>query len=325
MTLEFASVGSWAFLWCAIFDPQAYEWYRDQSARRNKLRATERKGLAHAHSYAIVIYLDKQTRDKYDLLQKASDGLAAPFSAFLEAGSGKKPDWVVIDTFHHLVAAAALDRKVPSVVFLIYSAGTSVLYGVPRVSTVAHEELGASLAQRCMFTYETCKIIAHRCCAELEPESVPLLSKIFGKPVSPVGLLPPPFAGSRGLRIINGAATEKGDALVSWLDRQPDKSVVYVALGSEAPLSTELVHEMALGLELTGTRFLWALRKPSGVPDGDVDILPVRKRFYSLVRKPRWTYIDWGARPSLEYKLRTYRSLGFGGLDILRDKRERGV
>lgn len=55
MTLEFASVGSWAFLWCAIFDPQAYEWYRDQSARRNKLRATERKvGLAADVAKAVV-------------------------------------------------------------------------------------------------------------------------------------------------------------------------------------------------------------------------------------------------------------------------------
>ncbi|CAM0875271.1 unnamed protein product [Alopecurus aequalis] len=209
--------------------------------------------------------------DKYDLLQKAADGLATPFSAFLDAGC-KKPDWVILDTFHHLAAAAALDRKVPSVMFMGYSAATSVLYGVPRVSRVVHGDLGASLVQRCMFTYETCKIIAQRCCVELEPESVPLLPKIFGKPVCPVGLLPPPLEGSRSLRT-NGAAAKQGDALVSWLDRQPMRSVVYVALGSEAPLSTVQVHEMALGLELAGTRFLWALRKPSGVPD-DADILP---------------------------------------------------
>uniref|UniRef100_A0ACD6A4M7 Uncharacterized protein n=1 Tax=Avena sativa TaxID=4498 RepID=A0ACD6A4M7_AVESA len=211
--------------------------------------------------------------DKYDLLQKACDGLAAPFSAYLDAG-GKRPDWVILDSFHHLAAAAALDRQVPSVMFMGYSAATSVLYGVPRVSRVVHDELGASLVQRFMFTYETCKIIAQRCCVELEPDSVPLLPKIFGKPVFPVGLLPPPpFAGSRSLRT-NGAAAKQGDALVSWLDRQPAKSVVYVALGSEAPLSTEQVHEMAHGLELAGVRFLWALRKPSGVPDDDAAILP---------------------------------------------------
>ena len=55
-----------------------------------------------------------------------------------------------------------------------------------------------------------------------------------------------------------------------WLDAQPPKSVVYVALGSEVPLRVELVHELAHGLELAGTRFLWALRKPRGVADADV-------------------------------------------------------
>ena len=209
--------------------------------------------------------------DKYDLLQKASDGLAAPFSAFLDA-TCKKPNWVILDTFHYLAAAAALDRNVPSVMFMGYSAATSVLYGVPRGSRLVHDELGASLVQRCMFTYETCKIIAQRCCVELEPESVALLPKVFGKTVCPIGLLPPPLGGSRSLRT-KGAVAKQGDALVSWLDMQPTKSVVYVALGSEAPLSTVQVHEMAFGLELAGVRFLWALRKPSGVPD-NADLLP---------------------------------------------------
>lgn len=38
---------------------------------------------------------------------------------------------------------------------------------------------------------------------------------------------------------------------------------MYVALGSEAPLTPESGHELALGLELSGARFLWALRLPS--------------------------------------------------------------
>lgn len=61
---------------------------------------------------------------------------------------------------------------------------------------------------------------------------------------------------------------------MSWLDRQPAKSVVFVALGSEAPLSRVLLHELALGLEIAGTRFLWALRKPDGVLDADIVLPP---------------------------------------------------
>jgi UDP:flavonoid glycosyltransferase YjiC (YdhE family) len=51
--------------------------------------------------------------------------------------------------------------------------------------------------------------------------------------------------------------------------------VLYVALGSEVPLSVEQVHELALGLELAGARFLWALRKPTGTTVvHDADPLP---------------------------------------------------
>nr|XP_051229184.1 UDP-glycosyltransferase 91D2-like [Lolium perenne] len=58
-----------------------------------------------------------------------------------------------------------------------------------------------------------------------------------------------------------------------WLDAQPAKSVVYVALGSEAPMRAELLRELAHGLELAGTRFLWALRRPVGFRGGD-SLLP---------------------------------------------------
>ncbi|KAG1364139.1 putative UDP-glycosyltransferase 91C1 [Cocos nucifera] len=51
-----------------------------------------------------------------------------------------------------------------------------------------------------------------------------------------------------------------------WLDERTPRSVVYVSLGSEATLSSGLVHELALGLELSGLPFLWALRRPAGMP-----------------------------------------------------------
>uniref|UniRef100_R7WDN2 Putative hydroquinone glucosyltransferase n=1 Tax=Aegilops tauschii TaxID=37682 RepID=R7WDN2_AEGTA len=61
------------------------------------------------------------------------------------------------------------------------------------------------------------------------------------------------------------------DSFHHWGRRRPR------APGSEVPLRVEQVHELAFGLELAGTRFLWALRKPSGaaVQDDDgVDMLP---------------------------------------------------
>jgi hypothetical protein len=123
---------------------------------------------------------------------------------------------------------------------------------------------GMSRAERCSLTLKMCTITAMRSCVEWEGDAFTLATKLFGKPLVPLGLLPPSPDGGRG------ASVDGDDATVRWLDAQPASSVVYVALGSEVPLRVEQVHELALGLELAGTRFLWALRKPSGVVDQDI-------------------------------------------------------
>jgi hypothetical protein len=54
-------------------------------------------------------------QDKFELLWKGFDRLAAPFAEFLRAAcsdEGTRPDWVVVDVFHHWAAAAALEHKV---------------------------------------------------------------------------------------------------------------------------------------------------------------------------------------------------------------------
>ncbi|XP_074315875.1 UDP-glycosyltransferase 83A1-like [Silene latifolia] len=49
-------------------------------------------------------------------------------------------------------------------------------------------------------------------------------------------------------------------ACFTWLDQQPSKSVIYVAFGSFLSLTQAQINELAHGLELSGRRFLWALR-----------------------------------------------------------------
>uniref|UniRef100_A0A0D9VXX6 Glycosyltransferase n=1 Tax=Leersia perrieri TaxID=77586 RepID=A0A0D9VXX6_9ORYZ len=225
--------------------------------------------------------------DKFDLHRDAFDGLAAPFSQFLGTAHA---DWVIIDGFQHWAAAAALEHKVPCAMILLGSAHMICTYnhrpeheespveagqGRPaEAPTVEVERMkliqdkgssGVSIADRFSLTLDMCSLVVLRSCAEFEPEDVPLLSTLRGKPVAFIGLMPPSPDGRR--------EEDNEDAIVRWLDAQPAKSVVYVALGSEVPLSVEQVHELALGLELVGTRFLWALRKPSGV--SDADLLPV--------------------------------------------------
>jgi hydroquinone glucosyltransferase len=50
---------------------------------------------------------------------------------------------------------------------------------------------------------------------------------------------------------------------IEWLDRQPDRSVIFVSFGSGGALPTEQMRELALGLELSEQRFLWVVRSPS--------------------------------------------------------------
>ncbi|KAJ1388298.1 UDP-glycosyltransferase family, conserved site [Sesbania bispinosa] len=57
--------------------------------------------------------------------------------------------------------------------------------------------------------------------------------------------------------------SESDSECVRWLEKQSPKSVMYVSFGSGGTLSQEQLNELALGLELSGQKFLWVLRAPS--------------------------------------------------------------
>ncbi|ONK78233.1 uncharacterized protein A4U43_C02F16000, partial [Asparagus officinalis] len=62
-------------------------------------------------------------------------------------------------------------------------------------------------------------------------------------------------------------------SVLDWLSKQRSRSVVFVALGSELALSSEMLHQLALGLEMSKVPFVWALRKPASSLN-DEDLLP---------------------------------------------------
>ncbi|KAL5581582.1 hypothetical protein UlMin_014024 [Ulmus minor] len=93
-------------------------------------------------------------------------------------------------------------------------------------------------------------------------------------PVYPVGPL-------LDLNAKNPDQTQR-DKIVTWLDHQPIKSVVFLCFGSHGSFSAPQLREIAIGLEKSGKRFLWSVRKAQqeGRPPGDftndelVEILP---------------------------------------------------
>lgn len=100
-------------------------------------------------------------------------------------------------------------------------------------------------------------------------------------PVGPVVDLNPKNEGDAG-----GPQGNK-EMIMQWLDDLPPKSVVFLCFGSGGSFSEEHIMEIARGLEQSGHRFLWALRRPTidGVKQGltrdyedFTDVLP--KGFY---------------------------------------------
>ncbi|XBH95810.1 hypothetical protein VPH35_086317 [Triticum aestivum] len=181
-------------------------------------------------------------------------------------------------------ASIAAAQRPPSVhpdpdASVVEQPGAAAARAVPRYEREGHAAFttghgassgGMSVVQRFILTKDGSTVAAMRSCIEWEPETFPLAETLLGKPVIPLGLLPPSAEGAR-----RAAAQGEEHATEQWLNAQPPDSVIYVALGSEVPLRVEQVHEMAFGLELAGTRFLWALRKPSGAADDDsADMLP---------------------------------------------------
>ncbi|TKV90721.1 hypothetical protein SEVIR_9G047300v4 [Setaria viridis] len=270
--------------------------------------------------------------EKNELIKKALDGLAAPFAAFLAdaVAGGRRPDWIVIDFCHSWVPAIADEHGVPCAAFQIVPGAMIAFFGTRSVNAAhprttpedftappewcasfppgtayrRHEARwvadafkvnasGVSDMDRLWEITERTRFTIYRSDNEVEPAGAgvfSLLTDLYQKPAIPAGiLLQPDFDGPSNDESRSGSARPE---VLQWLDKQPSKSVIYVALGSETPLTAENLHEVALGLELAGVRFLWAFRKPTGIsaPGTDVvELLPAgfeaRTRGHGLV----WT------------------------------------
>ncbi|PON84721.1 UDP-glucuronosyl/UDP-glucosyltransferase [Trema orientale] len=229
---------------------------------------------------------------KIPLLKRAHDKLQDSLSSFLET---HLPDWIIYDFAPHWLPQIASKLGISRAHFGLFNAATVSFFGptatdlldaygvrsepeqftvppkwVP--STTSSKPVSFRLFEakktlevykenesevsdwfRIKSTVEGCHVYLIRSCEEVESKWLNLLPGLIRKPVVPVGLLPP--------------SAEDGalDAVVDrWLTKHEKGSVVYVALGSEIRPSQEDFNELALGLELSGVPFFWALRRGRG-------------------------------------------------------------
>ncbi|KAJ8771183.1 hypothetical protein K2173_025857 [Erythroxylum novogranatense] len=237
-------------------------------------------------------------------LKKAFDGLKEPLTQFLE---GSKPDWIIYDFAHYWLPPIASQLGVSRAFFNIFNTWSICFFGpgpnsvheprsspedytvppkwVPFSTNLAfrlfeakkmlrsqeqefYNPSGVSDEFRAVSAMSGCELIAARSCSEFEGEWINLLQELYQKKVVPVGLMPPSV-------VDNG---EEKDAswlhIIDWMSKQEKGSVVYIALGTEVAPSQDDITELALGLELSGLPFFWALRKDQTSTTIDTVVLP---------------------------------------------------
>ena len=83
------------------------------------------------------------------------------------------------------------------------------------------------------------------------------------------GVFDNPSVYTVGPVIQNGSNNRPNESeCLRWLDNQPPNSVLYISFGSGGTLPQEQVNELALGLELSGKRFIWVFRAPNAISSG---------------------------------------------------------
>ncbi|CAL4910869.1 unnamed protein product [Urochloa decumbens] len=70
------------------------------------------------------------------------------------------------------------------------------------------------------------------------------------------------------LMLTRPATVARDQKCLRWLDQQPRGSVVYVSFGSGGTLTWQQTAELALGLEMSGHRFIWVAKRPNEDPLG---------------------------------------------------------
>ncbi|CAN4080241.1 unnamed protein product [Withania somnifera] len=203
---------------------------------------------------------------KSQSLKIAFDWLESPLTNFLENSSNPKPDWIVYDYASHWLPKRA--RELGMSCASLPEDYTVIPKWIPfetKVNYRLHEikknfeapvaEAGTSDGARFGGSIDGSDVVLFRTCVEFEPEWFNLVSELFQKPVISIGVLPPSLEDES---LVSNDTTWLG--IKNWLDKQNQDSVVYVALGTESPISQKELNELALGLEKCWLPFFWVIR-----------------------------------------------------------------
>ncbi|XP_021758330.1 anthocyanidin 3-O-glucosyltransferase 2-like [Chenopodium quinoa] len=142
------------------------------------------------------------------------------------------------------------------------------------------KESGSSMILNHTRAFKKSKGIIVNTYIELETYGVQSLFDRVGKngvpAIYPVGPILELDTKGRG-----GDRVESEESIIKWLDDQPSSSVVFLCFGSMGSFEEDQVMEIANGLEKSGHRFLWSLRKPP--PEGKVGMPSEHETFENVL------------------------------------------
>ncbi|KAI5081916.1 hypothetical protein GOP47_0001659 [Adiantum capillus-veneris] len=125
---------------------------------------------------------------------------------------------------------------------------------------------------------------------KLDTEAVYAFQGCMGSKFWPVGPLLPPQFFSGQMHTVPAMGTSlwtEGMGCKEWLDKQEDRSVLYISVGSIVHLAAEQVEEVAAGVEASGHPFLWVLRV-------DVDAATLAKlEGFKEITRHRGLVLSW--------------------------------
>jgi hypothetical protein len=235
-----------------------------------------------AHSFADIQV------DQFITLFQASESLRPAFEEYISGITSLSPVCIVSDAFFGWTTDVARARGASHAVFLPGGAfGNAVFFSVwehlPHARTAADEfplpdfpdvvlhrtqiprnTLAATGAdpwtaffRRVIASCRKTDALLVNTVQELEPSGLNMLRRSFSATTWPIGpvLAAPTPSGSRD---------DNDTRIIQWLDAHPPRSVLYISFGSQNSINTDQMRELALGLEASGRRFLWALRPPVG-------------------------------------------------------------
>ncbi|OMO91698.1 UDP-glucuronosyl/UDP-glucosyltransferase [Corchorus olitorius] len=215
---------------------------------------------------------------KVPYLKKAYDLLQVPLTEFLKTSD---VNWIIHDLFPYWLSGIATPLGINLVLHSTCNATTHAFFGPPSAllgdvrsrpedftkvpewidypcnNIIAYKLYEMVTHYECMdedvsdlyrigMVIQGCQFVSLRSSSEFEPDEIQLLRKLYQKPVVPIGLLPPSLISSN----LGKSTDEKWEGIKKWLDNKGEKSVFYVALGSEVNLSQEFMHDFGRALVL---------------------------------------------------------------------------